>query len=79
MADEIIKAGLSPPAVPFLVEEGDTEDVRDLLQKSPLILGELAGPAFLVEDLENAHQRLVVENRGGEDLLRPETGLLVPT
>ena len=77
-ADQIVETGLPPPGIAFLVEEGDAEDVRDLLEKTLFILGEFTGSAFLVEDLDDPHERLVVEDRGGEDLLRPETGLLVP-
>ena len=60
-----------------LVVEGDAQDLRELLRRLHVPGGEGAA-APLVDQLEDAQQVLVEEDRRREDLGRAEAGVLVP-
>ena len=76
VADQVIEPGFTPSGKPLLIEKGNREDVCDLLEKSTFLLGEFAGPILFVEDLNHPHEGLVVKDRGGQDLPRPDPDFL---
>jgi len=77
VVDEVVESGLAPRRDTMLVVQGDAEDLGDLLQEGPLVVGEPAA-ALAVDDLDDPHKGVFVHDGQGEHLGGSVARLPVP-